>query len=270
MSPSAFIAGVTRRLTGVGIAKTAAALAFTSVLGLVPLFAVAFVYVARYPLFGRWLEAFEKFLLRHLLPGSTSTVRAHLSEFTAKAASLQGISIAFVFVTAILLAGTVEREINAILRVREPRPLVRRVLVYAVGITVGPLLIGAAVWSTTWLIETSLETVPFASHAIAFAAVPLAVALATLAFTLLYWLMPARPVPLSAALIGGVFAALAFEAAKRGFALYVATVPTYQIVYGALATLPLFLVWVYLSWLIVLAGAAISATLSEGTHRRRR
>ena len=270
MSPRAFAVGVARRLTGVGLAKTAAALAFTSVLGLVPLFAVAFVYVARYPLFGRWLDAFEKFLLRHLLPGSTAVVRSHLSEFTLKAANLQGISIAFVFITAILLVGTVEREINAIFRVREPRPLVRRVLVYAIGISVGPLLIGAAVWSTTWLVEASLEAVPFASDAVALAATPLAVALATLAFTLLYFLMPARPVPFPVAATGGVFAALAFEAAKRGFALYVASVPTYQMVYGALATLPLFLVWVYLSWVIVLAGAAVTATLAEGASRRRR
>ncbi len=270
MTPRAFVVGVVRRLTGVGLIKTSAALAFTSVLGLVPLFAVAFVYVARYPLFQRWLDAFEKFLLRHLLPGTSTTLRSHLAEFTAKAANLQGLSIAIVFITAILLVATVEHEINVIFRVREPRSIVRRLFVYAVGITVGPLLIGAAVSSTTWLIEASIEVVPFASSAIAMAATPIAIALATLAFTLLYALMPARPVSLSAAGIGGVFAALAFEAAKRGFAFYVVTVPTYQVVYGALAIVPLFLTWVYLSWLIVLAGAAVTATLSEGAARRSR
>src|SRR6266542_6798841 len=196
MSPHAFVVGVVRRLTGVGLIKTAAALSFTSVLGLVPLFAVAFVYVARYPLFQSWLDALEKFLLRHLLPGSTSAVRSHLSEFTVKAANLQGLSIAIVFVTAILMVATVEREINAIFRVREPRSLLRRLFVYGVGITIGPLLIGAAVWSTTWLIDASREAVPFASPAIALVATPVALALATLAFTLLYLLMPARAVPL--------------------------------------------------------------------------
>jgi membrane protein len=270
MKPGALVTGVVRRLTGVGLMKTAAALSFTSVLGLVPLFAVAFAYVSRYPLFERWLEAFEKFLLRHLLPGSSTVVRSHLSEFTAKAAALQGVSIAIVFVTAILLVGTIEHEINAIFRVREPRALMRRIVVYAIGITVGPLLIGAAVWSTTWLIQATIETVPFASPALTSATTPLAVALGTLAFTLLYWMIPARPVPLSAAAIGGVFAALAFEAAKRAFALYVTMVPTYQMVYGALATLPLFLVWIYLCWLIVLAGAAVTATLCEGPSRRRK
>jgi len=270
MTPRALVVGVVRRLTGVGLVKTAAALAFTSVLGLVPLFSVAFVYFARYPLFGRWLDALEKFLLRHLLPGTSSTVRSHITEFTAKAANLQGVSIAIVFITAILLVATVEHEINVIFRVREPRSLLRRLFVYAVGITIGPLLIGAAVWSTRWLIEASIETVPIASDAISMVVTPLSVALATLAFTLLYALMPARAVRLSAAAIGGLFAALGFEAAKRGFAFYVATVPTYQVVYGALATVPLFLLWVYLSWMIVLAGAALTATLSEGATRRPR
>jgi membrane protein len=142
--------------------------------------------------------------------------------------------------------------------------------VYAIGIGIAPLLIGAAVWSTSRLVELSVEAVPFASHAVTFVAAPLAVALATLAFTLLYFLMPARPVPLASAAAGGLFAALAFEAAKHGFAFYVASVPTYQVVYGTLATLPLFLVWVYLSWMIVLVGAAVTATLAEGGSRRRR
>jgi len=270
MTPRALVVGVVRRVTGIGLSKTAAALAFTSVLGLVPLFAIVFVYVARYPLFQDWLNALERFLLRHLLPGSSSTVRQHLTEFTAKAANLQGVSIAIVFITAILLVATVEHEINVIFRVREPRPLLRRLFVYAVCISIGPLLIGAAVWSTKWLIEASIEVVPLASSAIAVIATPIAIALATLAFTLLYALLPARAVPASAAAIGGVFAALAFEAAKHAFAFYVKTVPTYQAVYGALATVPLFLVWVYLSWLIVLVGAAVTATLSEGTTRRSR
>jgi membrane protein len=95
------------------------------------------------------------------------------------------------------------------------------------------------------------------------------VAITTLAFTLLYLLMPSRRVPLKPAFIGGLFAALAFEVAKRGFALYIARVPTYEIIYGALATLPLFLLWVYLSWVIVLVGAAVTATLTEGPPRRR-
>jgi len=85
----------------------------------------------------------------------------------------------------------------------------------------------------------------------------------------MYALVPARRVPAKAALVGGFFAALAFQAAKRGFAVYIVTVPTYQVVYGALAVLPLFLLWIYVSWMIVLVGAAIVATLTDGAPRRR-
>ena len=262
-----FVRGVVGRLTGVGTARAAAALSFQTMLAIVPLFTVAFVYVARYPLFQQWLDALERFALRHMLPTSTSTVRGLLTEFTAKAATLQGISIAMVVVTAMLMVGTVEREFNAIFRVREPRSLVRRIPVYAMGVTAGPLAIGAAVFATSWLLEASVEQVPFVLAAVPFVTLLFAVAITTAAFTLLYAILPARHVPLKSAFAGGVFVALAFEAAKYGFRIYLKTVPTYQIVYGALAALPIFLIWIYVVWIIVLIGAAIAATLSEGGTR---
>jgi membrane protein len=264
----AFVRGIGARLTGVGMARTAAALSFTTVLGLVPLFTVAFVYVARYPLFQQWLDALERFLVRHMLPASSSAVRNYIAEFTGRAGSLQGIGIVSVIITAVLLVATIEREINAIWGAREPRSIIHRVFIYAVGVTAGPLLIGAAVYSTTWLLEASVAQVPLATHAVTLLAAPVAVAITTLAFTLLYVLLPARRVPLKAAFYGGLFAALGFEIAKYGFGFYIKAVPTYQTVYGALAALPLFLVWVYVSWVVVLVGAAVTATLAEGGPRR--
>jgi membrane protein len=261
--------GVVGRLQGVGLARTAAALSFTTLLGLVPLFTVGFVYATRYPLFQQWLEALERFLLRHLLPGSSGVVRAYLTEFTTKAANLKGVSLVLVCATAFLLVATIEREINAIWALREPRSLLRRAVVYGVGISAGPLLVGAAIYSTSWVLEATQEALPLTAHAIPFVAPPLAILFASLAFTLMYALVPARRVPMRYAAVGGFFAALAFEAAKRGFAVYIVTVPTYQVVYGALAVLPLFLLWIYVSWMIVLVGAAIVATLTEGPPRRR-
>ncbi len=262
-----FVRGVVSRLTGVGMARAAAALSFQTLLAIVPLFTVAFVYVARYPLFQQFLDALERFALRHMLPGSTSTVRALLTEFTAKAATLQGISIAMVVVTSMLMVGTVEREFNAIFRVPVPRSLMRRIPVYALGVTAGPVAIGAAVFATSWLLEATVEQAPFVLAAVPFVALMLAVAITTIAFMLIFAILPARRVRLKAALAGGVFVALAFEAAKYGFRVYLRTVPTYQVVYGALAALPIFLIWVYVVWIIVLIGAAIAATLSEGRAR---
>lgn len=268
-SAAAFLSGVFRRLTGVGLFRTAAALSFTTVLGLVPVFTVAFLYVARYPLFERWLTALERFLVRHLLPGSGAVIRPYLDEFTARTANLQGIAFAIVVVTALFLVATVEKEINAIWGAREPRSLVRRIFVYGLGVTLGPLAVGAAVYSTNWLLEASLEAEFFTKPEVSALATPIAVGLATLFFALLYAVLPARSVPLRSALAGGLVAALAFEAAKRGFVLYVTSVPTYQRVYGAVAVLPLFLVWIFVSWIVVLFGAAVTATLVEGPPRSR-
>ena len=269
MRPAAFVRGVVARLTGVGLARTAAALSYATVLSLVPLFTVALVYVARYPLFQQWLDALERFLLKHLLPGSESVVRSYLTQFTSKAAGLQGVSIAFVVITSVLLIATIEREINAIWGVREPRSWPRLVFVYAIGVTAGPLLIGAAIYAMTWLLETSVAQAPFVSPAVNFIATPLAVAITTFAFMLLYAILPARRVPLKAAFWGGLLAALGFEIAKYGFRFYVTTWPTYEIIYGTLAVVPLFLFWIYVSWYVILVGAAVTATLAEGGPRGR-
>jgi len=267
--PVAFVRGVVARLTGVGLARTAAALSYATVLNLVPLFTVALVYVARYPLFQQWLDALERFLLKHLLPGSESVVRSYLMQFAAKAAGLQGVSIAFVVATTVLLVATIEREINAIWGVRERRSWPRLAFVYAVGVTAGPLFIGAAIYATTWVMETSVAQAPFVSPAVNFIATPLAVAITTLAFMLLYAILPARRVPLRAAFWGGLLAAFGFEVAKYCFRFYVTTFPTYEIIYGTLAVVPLFLFWIYVSWYVILVGAAVTATLAEGGPRGR-
>ncbi|HVF63138.1 MAG TPA: YihY family inner membrane protein [Casimicrobiaceae bacterium] len=257
------------RLKGIGLFRTAAALSFTTVLGLVPLFTVAFVYVAQHPLFEQWLQALERFLLRHLLPGSGAAIRPYLNEFMAKAGALQGVGILIVVVTAVLLVATVDKEINAIWGVREPRSLFRRLIVYALGITLGPLAIGATVYATNWLLETSLEAELITTPERSALDTPIAIALATLFFSVLYAALPARRVPLASAVLGGLTAALVFEAAKRGFVLYVTSVPTYQRVYGAVAVLPLFLIWIFVSWVIVLFGAAVSASLAQRPMRAR-
>jgi YihY family inner membrane protein len=209
-------------------------------LGLVPLFTVAFAYVAPYSMFEHWREALEPVLLKFLLPGSSVSARQYLAEFTAKTAGLKGIGTALVVLTAVLLIAEVEREINAIWGIYEARSLPRRIIIYALGFVAVPALIGAAVYATSWLIDTSVAAVPLASAALPYVARPFSLAIGTVLLTLVYKLVPARQVPLRAAFIGGLLAAVAFEGAKFGFAFYITHVRTYQIVYGALAALPLF------------------------------
>jgi membrane protein len=270
----AFAARVVERMRHVGLARTAASLSYTTLLGIVPLATVAFTTVARFPVFQGWLAALEGFLLQYMLPDSAAAVvHTYLREFVDKAAGLTGISIAFLFVTAVMLIADVEREINLIWGIRRKRPLARRLVVYALGITVGQVLVGASIWATTSILTESLAAMPLQKRFtdLVFELVP--IAFSTLALALMYRTVPARAVPWRHAFAGGVVAAIAFEAAKQGFAFYVTRTPTYHVVYGTLATLPLFLIWIYLCWLIVLAGAAITATLTlppedHGPHRQ--
>ncbi|MFO1283968.1 MAG: YihY family inner membrane protein [Burkholderiales bacterium] len=254
-----FVGRVHSRLTGVGLTGTAASLAFMTLLGIVPLATVAFAVVAQFPVFQDWLSALEVWLARVLLPGVAGggVVRNAITGFAEQAARLTGVTIAFVAVTAALLVATIEREINLIFGVRRARPLGRRLVVYALGVTLGPILVGASVSITSWLVARSLAAVPLRESLADWIGKPVPWLLSAVALTLVYKLAPACPVRWRHAATGGVLAALAFEVAKEGFAWYIIQVPTYRQIYGALAVLPLFMLWLYLCWMIVLVGAAI-------------
>jgi membrane protein len=259
----AFVRSVAARTRNTGLARTAGSLAFTTVLGLVPLATVAFAFVARFPVFQQWLDALESFLLKYTLPGSANeVVHRYVREFTEKAAGLTGLSIVFILVAATLVIATIEREINALWGIGLRRPMARRFSVYVLGATLGPVLVGASISVTTWIFTQSLAAVPMEVTLADFALKALPLVLSTLALALLYALVPNRRVPWRHAFAGAFAAALALEGAKHGFAVYVKNVPTYELVYGTLAALPVFLIWIYVCWLIVLAGAAITATLT--------
>ena len=258
-----FLRRLVERLSGVGLARTAASLSFTTLLGLVPLFTVAFAYVARFPLFERSQQALESFLFRFFLPGSNAGIHRYITEFVAKTAELKGVGTFFVVVTVVFLVAQVESEINAIWDVHRPRSLRRRAFIYVLGLTAGPVFIAAAVYFMTWLIDESVAIVPIGSQTLARFVQPFAFLAATALFTLVYAIVPAQRVQLRHALAGALLAGVAFEVAKYAFRFYVTYIATYQAIYGALAILPLFLIWIYVSWIIVLVGAAVTATLAE-------
>lgn len=265
MAKSPFVPRLYARLRDVDLFGTAASLSYTTLLGVVPLATVAFAIAARFPFFTRWLDALEAFLLKHLLPGSAAAiVRTYVGGLAEKAGTLTTASIALLVVTGMLLMATVERELNLIWGVSARRPLHRRLLVYLVGITLGPMLVGGSISLTSWIVSQSLSAIPLERATSVLVAQGLPLAFTAVALSLLYGVVPARRVPTAAAVVAGVLAALAFEAAKQGFAWYVTHLANYQLIYGALAALPVFMLWVYLSWLIVLAGAALSATLGGG------
>jgi membrane protein len=258
-----FFKRVVSRLRGIRVALTAASLAFTTMLALVPLATVTFVVVARVPLFEDGLRVFENWVVTVLLPGvGHGSVRDAVVGFAEQAARLTGVSLLFIAITAAMLVATIEREMNLIFGVRRARPVARRFLIYAIGISLGPVVAGASISATTWLIGQSLSAIPMREALAPWVGRPLPWLFATAAFALVYKFVPYTRVRWKHALAGGAVAALAFEFAKGGFAWYVATFTSYQQVYGALAALPVFMLWLYVCWLIVLAGAAIVAALT--------
>ena len=268
MGPIRFFRRTVARLNSVGWFRAAGSLSFVTLLGLVPLATVAFAFVARFPIFQDFLKVLEAFLLRHLLPSSASAiVHEYVVVLAADAANVVGRSIVFVAVTAALAIDTIESEINEIWGIRKKRPLARRVLVYVFGITAGPVLLGAIISLIGWTLAEVIAAVPLqrALTDVVWRGVP--TALVIVALTLLYRIAPARRVLWRYAIAGGVLAGMAFEITKRVFTWYLTSFPSYELLYGALAAFPALLFWIFLSWLIVLAGAAVTATLAEAGGR---
>ncbi len=264
VGPFTLVSRVIRRLDGVGWTRAAGSLAFTSLLGLVPMITVAFAFVAQFPVFQEFLRALEGYLLRYMLPDTASTlVRTYIVGMASEASSMKGIGILFLMVTAVLVVDLVEAEINAIWRIERKRPLLRRITMYVIGITAGPVLVGAGIVFIRWLIGTVVSGLALARADLPTIVHLVTFSLSVIAFTLLYVIAPARQVRWLHGLIGGLLAAVAFEITRVGFAFYVAHSPSYELLYGALAAVPIFMLWVYVFWLIVLAGAAVTAAIAE-------
>jgi membrane protein len=247
--------------------QIASSLTFTTLLAIVPILTVALTLISAFPVFREQLQYVERFLVRNMLPESAATLAGYAEQFAANAARLTTVGLAFLFVTAIIVLLTIDRAFNQIWRVPRPRGTAQRVFIYWALLTVGPLLVGASLSLTSWLVSQSLglvKDVPLAAE-VMLEVVP--ILLTAAAFTLAYIAIPNRRVLVRDALAGGLLAALAFEGMKHGFALYVTHFPTYRLVYGAFASVPIFLLWIYLSWMVVLFGAVTAAVLPEWRER---
>lgn len=250
-----------RRARQLRLPQVAGSLTFTTVLALVPLLAVALAIFATFPMFSEFRAALEKNLLRELLPTEhASVLLTYLGGFAKKAGQLTALGLMFLVVAAMLMIATVDRTLNELWHVREKRPLVQRVLVYWALITLGPLLIGASVAAMSYVLSQSTDVLGALPRVLRAALSYTPLVLSVLAYAALYVLVPNRRVAWSHALIGGTVAALAGESIKAGFALYIRSGGVANI-YGAFAVVPFFLIWVYLSWLAVLLGAAIASTI---------
>ncbi len=259
-----FLGYSARRFLADGCPLKAGGLGYVSLLAVVPLIAIGLAVLAGFPVFEPWRGQVQEFLLAVLVADAGVEVREQLAVFIANASRMTGPGLAFLALAAILLMANVSGALNAIWRVAEPRPLALRFAVYWAVLTLGPLFIGASLTvsgyafaAVAWFgVETGAGGLVDLSWLVSFA-------LAVLGFALLYFLVPNRAVRAWHALAGGFVAALLFEGLKRGFGLYLEHFPSYEVVYGALAAVPVFLIWLYLAWTAALFGAEIAAAMPE-------
>lgn len=244
------------------IAQVAGSLTFTTVLSLIPFVAVALALFTAFPMFADLRTEVQNFMFENLMPEHTSdAILRYINQFSAKANRLTLVGLLFLGITAITMLLTVDRALNNIWLVKKQRPIAHRVLVYWAVITLGPFLLGISLWATSYVGGMSAGLIKEMPGVLQVLVELLPVVLMGLAFAALYTVVPNRDVLRRDALIGGFLAAILFELTKQGFALYIKKFPTYTVVYGAFAALPIFFLWIYLSWLVTLFGATVTAIL---------
>lgn len=260
-----FARTVIRRFSQDRVLVAASSLSYTSLLAIVPLFAIAFSVMMAFPVFDGMTQQLLGIILSYAAPHIGGELENYVDKFVSNTSELTVLGVIWLAVTAIMLLSTIESAFNAIWRVEKSRPFAMRLLAYWTTLTLGPLLMGAGLSFSTalfavnnfealgvdlgFLREFGLRLLPFI--------------FAAGGFTILYLALPNRRVPLRYAVFGAAVAAVMFELLKSGFGLYLKNAGTFESVYGSLAALPVFLIWMYLVWSVVLFGAIVAATRPE-------
>ena len=251
---------------------TASSLTFTTSIALVPFFTVALAIFTAFPMFSKLQGALQGWLIQSLIPDDIARqVLGYLTQFSKQANKLGIAGLAVLLVTAIALILTIDRTLNSIWRVKKTRSLTQRVLIYWSAITLGPLLLAASLAATSYVVSFSTGQGGSLSVAMRFLFNALQFLLVAGGMAALYRYVPNTYVKWTHAWVGGVFVAAGIGLAKKMLGLYLSNVPTYSLIYGAFATLPILLVWIYVAWIIVLLGAVITAylpSLLAGVARR--
>jgi membrane protein len=251
-----------RRARQERLPQVAGTLAFTTLLSVVPLLAVSLALFTRFPAFGRFEAALEEHLLRGLLPADIArTVLRTLHQFAANASGLTWLGSLSLLGTAIAMLLTVENALNQIWAVKRRRPLLRRVGLYLVMLAVGPPVLGVSLWAASTVLGASLGWIGPLPPEARFVLDLGPALLGWVGLACLFYFVPNTRVRRRDAIVGGLIASAALELGKRGFAAWLLKIPTYKAIYGAFAAFPLFLLWVYFSWLVTLAAALIAASL---------
>ncbi len=258
-----FLKYLLRRTNRAQIHVVAGYLAYVSLMSLVPLMVVMLSTMTAFPIFAEIRHGIEDALYNNFLPTSSDLVQNYIAGFVENASKMSAVAISFLFMLALLLISAIDKSLNNIWRVREKRRLLTSFSMYWMVLTLGPVLVGTSIALSSYLVSLVtyteygvLETVNIFVRFLPFLA-------SITAFLILYMVVPNKEVSFKFAFSGAFLAASIFEIAKKAFVIYVTQIPSYQTIYGALATIPILFLWVYLSWLVVLGGAVFTVSLQE-------
>lgn len=261
-----FIRFVTRHFINDDCPYRAAALAFTTLFAIVPLMTIGLVVLSSFPVFQGLSDPLQNFIFKNFVPATGQIIQNYLQKFAAQVPQLSIWGISFLFISALLVMFTIEHSMNKIWRVTTPRQGVTAFILYWTILSLAPVFLGLSLAATSYLLS-----IPFikenSSPSFFLNSAPYFLSLIGLTF--LYVVVPNHSVKLRHGLLGGLIATLLFESAKHGFVYYLSLYDTYQLLYGAFAIVPIFFIWVYWVWMIILLGAEISYALSVDYRRRR-
>ncbi|TAN01625.1 MAG: YihY family inner membrane protein, partial [Rhodanobacteraceae bacterium] len=248
--------------------ETAGALSYTTLFAIVPLLAAVFAILSVFPVFAALRDHVSEFIFRNFVPAVGRTVQGYLLQFAGNASRLTVVGVLVLLASALMMMSSIEDRFDRIWRVPTRRKGSSRFLLYWAALTLGPLLIAAGIGASSWVYAQPLW------HGVArqgvlgirlWGLLPFLVTWLSLA--VMYQVVPNRRVRWRHALLGALAAAALFELARKGFVLYVGRFANYGEIYGALSAIPIFLIWVYLSWVIVLLGATLTAALTTFEYR---
>ncbi|MEH0690828.1 virulence factor BrkB family protein [Vibrio cholerae] len=258
-----FVRYLAARIDHDRVSVNAGYLAYITLLSIVPMLTVLLSILSSFAVFENAGEVIQDFVITHFVPAAGDAVKNALLQFVTNTGKMTAIGSAFLFVAALMLISNIDKNLNYIWRVRKKRRLVFSFSMYWMVLTLGPILVGASIAATSYVTSLKILEHETLSGIYTMMLRWLPFLLSFFAFIGLYMLVPNKKVRFTHAVIGAIVAALLFEASKKGFALYITQFPSYQLIYGALAAIPILFVWVYLCWLIVLIGAEVTASLGE-------
>jgi membrane protein len=242
---------------------TAGYLSYVTLMSLVPLMVVMLSVMTAFPIFSEIRELIENFVYQNFVPASGDVVQEHITGFVSNASKMSAVAITALFIFAMLLISAIDKCLNKLWRVDEKRRVITSFSMYWMVLTLGPVLVGSSLVLSSYILSmVSLGDYDLLGLTnILVRALPLVAS--TTAFFILYMVVPNKVIPAKFAIAGAVLAAVLFEVAKKSFAIYVTQLPSYQAIYGALSSIPILFLWVYLSWLVVLVGALFTVSLED-------